>query len=58
VNGEQQITITAGAGYRPRVTMAQANMPTKIRIEGDNAYGCESAVRIPQLSYVKNLEPK
>lgn len=55
VNGKQQITITAGQGYTPRITQAKAGMPTEIKIQGRNAYGCESAVRIPELGYSKNL---
>lgn len=58
VNGKQQITITAGQGYSPKMTVAKAGMPTEIKIQGRNAYGCESAVRIPELSYSKNLDPK
>lgn len=57
VDGKQYVTITAGQGYRPRMTQAKAGMPTEIKIQGKNAYGCESAVRIPQLSYSKNLGP-
>lgn len=55
MNGKQQITITAGQGYTPRITQAKAGMPTEIKIQGRNAYGCESAVRIPELGYSKNL---
>jgi plastocyanin domain-containing protein len=58
VSGKQQITITAWQGYSPRVTQAKAGIPTEIKIQGKNAYGCESAVRIPKLSYSKNLDPK
>lgn len=58
VDGKQQITITAGQGYSPKVTVAKAWIPTEIKIQGRNAYGCESAVRIPELSYSKNLDPK
>lgn len=58
VDGKQQITITAGQGYNPKVTVAKAGIPTEIKIQGRNAYGCESAVRIPELSYSKNLDPK
>ena len=58
VNGKQQITITAGQWYSPKVTVAKAWVPTEIKIQGRNAYGCESAVRIPKLSYSKSLDPK
>ena len=57
-NGTQEITIIAGAGrYSPRITTAKAWLPTILKIQWKNAYGCESAVRIPQLSYSKNLTP-
>ncbi|MBP6911489.1 hypothetical protein KBC03_08030 [Patescibacteria group bacterium] len=57
LDGKQYITITAAQGYSPRMTQAKAGLPTEITIQGKNAYGCESAVRIPQLSYSKNLDP-
>lgn len=58
INGKQQITIIASQGYSPRMTTAKAWIPSEIKIQGNNAYGCESAVRIPKLSYSKNLDPK
>ncbi len=58
VNGKQQITIIASQGYNPKMTSAKAWIPSEIKIQGNNAYGCESAVRIPKLSYSKNLDPK
>lgn len=54
--GKQEITIEAWNGYNPKITMAKANMPTELKIQWKNAYGCESAVRIPALKYSKNLE--
>lgn len=58
VDGKQQITIVAGQGYSPKVTIAKAWVPTEIKIQGNNAYGCESAVRIPKIDYAKNLDPQ
>ncbi len=55
-NGKQQITISAGNGYFPKMTIAKADIPTTLIMQWKNAYGCESAVRIPQLAYTKNLE--
>ena len=57
VDGKQQIVITAQQWYRPRTTIAKANMPTEIKIQGKNAYGCEAAVRIPQVNYSKIIDP-
>lgn len=57
VNGKQQIVITATQGYRPRTTIAKANIPTEIKIQWKNAYGCEAAVRIPQVNYSKIIDP-
>ena len=57
-NGKQEITIVAWAGkYSPKITTAKAWIPTTLKIQWKNAYGCESAVRIPQLSYSNNLTP-
>lgn len=58
VEGKQIITILAWNGkYDPKTTTAKAGMPTSIKLQGKNAYGCESAVRIPSIQYAKNLDP-
>lgn len=57
IDNKQEITIIAwSARYTPMLTRAKAWLPTTLKIQGKNAYGCESAVRIPQLSYSKNLD--
>ncbi len=58
-NNKQEITVIASAwqGYIPRVTTAKAWIPTTLKLQAKNSYWCESAVRIPQLSYSKNLDP-
>ncbi len=58
IDGKQQIIITAGQWYSPKMTVAKAGIPAEIKIQGKNAYGCESAVRIPMLNYSKNLDSK
>ena len=53
----QYITITAQGGYTPRVTNAQANIPTKLIVKTDNTYDCSSALVIRSIKYQKMLSP-
>ena len=57
VDGKQIITIIAKGGYAPRITQAQANMPTVLNITTKSTFDCSSAIVIPQLNYPKNLSP-
>ena len=54
--GRQEVTITAGHGYEPKLTTAKAGVPTTLKLQGKNAFGCESSVRIASLNYAKNLD--
>ncbi len=56
-DGIQIITIDVGRGYSPQQSMAKSGIPTKIVFQWKNAYGCESAIRIPSLQFSKNIEP-
>lgn len=58
VSGKQEITLTVWPWYNPKISTAKADMPTVLKVVGKNAYWCESAVRIPELKYAVNLEPK
>jgi len=57
VDGRQIIDITAHGGYSPVRTIAQADMPTTIRLTSQGTFDCSSAVIIPSLGYRKNLPP-
>lgn len=51
----QYITIIAQGGYTPRVTNAQANIPTKLIVKTNNTYDCSSALVIRSIKYQKML---
>jgi plastocyanin domain-containing protein len=55
VDGKQIIEIRAKGGYLPRVTTAQAGIPTTLRINTSGTFDCSSAIRIPSLKVSKNL---
>lgn len=57
VDGTQVIDITAKGGYSPRVTEAQANVPTILRVNTKGTFDCSSALVIPGLGFRKNLPP-
>lgn len=49
--GIQYVDITARGGYTPRVTKAEAGIPTRIRMRTENTYDCSMALVIPDLGY-------
>jgi len=57
IDGKQIITIGAKGGYSPRVTEAQAGLPTVIKVETRGTFDCSSALTIPSLGYRGNLPP-
>ena len=56
-DGVQYITVTAEGGYTPRVSNAQANIPTKLIMKTNNTYDCSSALVIRSINYQKILSP-
>lgn len=54
-DGVQYITITARGGYSPRVSAAQANMPTKLIVKTNGTYDCSAALVIRSIGYQKIL---
>lgn len=56
-DGTQVIDIAAKGGYSPRVTEAQANVPTILRVNTKGTFDCSSALVIPSLGFRKNLPP-
>ena len=57
VDGRQVIDITAKGGYTPRKVMAQAGLPTTLRVSTNGSYDCSTSLVIPQLNYNKYLQP-
>ncbi len=55
VDGIQIIEIKAKGGYLPRVSVAQANMPTILRFDTTGTFDCSSVVRIPTMDIDKTL---
>lgn len=51
VNGQQIIEIKAKGGYSPRLTEAQAGVPTILKIKTTGTFDCSSALTIPELKY-------
>lgn len=56
-NGIQYVDITVRGGYSPRVTKAQAGVPTVIRMKTENTYDCSIALVINDLNYQSYLQP-
>ena len=56
--GEQQvIAIVAKGGYAPKLTTAEANAPSVLRVSTDGTYDCSSTLNIPALRVSKVMEP-
>lgn len=56
--GEAQvISILAKGGYAPKLTTAEANTPSVLRVATNGTYDCSSALRIPALQVNKVMEP-
>lgn len=54
-DGIQYVTINARGGYSPRVSVAQANIPTKLVVKTNNTYDCSAALVIRSIGYRKVL---
>jgi plastocyanin domain-containing protein len=54
-NGVQYITINAKSGYSPRVSTAQAGIPTKLIVKTDGTYDCSASLAIHSIGYQKIL---
>lgn len=57
VDGVQIVEITAKGGYAPRQSLAQANLPTVLRVKTEGTFDCSSALVIPDLDYRTSLPP-
>lgn len=56
-DGVQIIDIAAKGGYSPRVSEAQAGIPSILRVNTKGTFDCSSALTIPSLGFRKNLPP-
>lgn len=54
-DGVQYITIDAKGGYSPRVSSAQAGIPTKLIVKTNGTYDCSAALVIRSVGYQKVL---
>lgn len=54
-DGIQYVTIAARGGYSPRVSTAQANIPTKLVMKTNGTYDCSAALVIKSIGYQKIL---
>ena len=57
VDGKQIITINAKGGYSPKITTAQAGIPTVIVMTTKGTFDCASALTIASVGYRGNLPP-
>ena len=57
VDNVQTIDIRAKGAYTPRVSVAQAGIPTVLRVNTNGTYDCSAAIRIPSLGIAKMLPP-
>lgn len=51
IDGKQVIEIQARGGYSPRVTVAQANVPTVINVRTKGTFDCSSALTVPAVGF-------
>lgn len=49
INGIQHIDLTAKGGYAPLRSVAQADIPTILRVNTNGTYDCSASIRIPSL---------
>lgn len=56
-DGVQYITINAKAGYSPKVSTAQAGIPTKLIVKTNGTYDCSASLVIHSINYQKILQP-
>ncbi|MBU1293163.1 hypothetical protein KJ819_03845 [Patescibacteria group bacterium] len=54
-DGIQYITIDAKGGYFPKVSSAQADIPTKLIVKTSGTYDCSTALVIRSIGYQKAL---
>ncbi len=55
IDNIQYITVNAKGGYFPKVSIAQANIPTKLIVKTNNTFDCSLALVINEINYKKIL---
>jgi len=55
VDGVQIIEMQAKGGYQPRSVVAQAGIPTVLKMKTNGTFDCSSAIQIPSLQYSAHL---
>lgn len=55
VDGKQIVVINAKGGYQPRMSVAQAGIPTVLRFDTNGTFDCSASVRIPSMNISKTL---
>lgn len=57
MEGEKQvIEIDVKGGYSPKISTAQAGVPTVLRLKTNGTYDCSASVNIPAIGFRKTLE--
>lgn len=56
-DGTQYIDLTAKGGYSPRLTAAQAGLPTVLKVTTNGTYDCSSSISIPDYGLSEYLPP-
>ena len=54
-DGVQYVTINARGGYSPKISTAQANIPTKLVMKTNGTYDCSASLVIRSIGYQKIL---
>ncbi len=54
-NGVQYITIKAKGGYFPKISTAQAGIPTRLIVKTEDTFDCSASLVIKSLNYQKIL---
>ena len=54
-DGVQYVTINARGGYSPKMSSAQANIPTKLIVKTNGTYDCSASLVIRSIGYQKIL---
>ena len=57
VANQQIIALEAKGGFFPTMSVANAGVPSILRVSTNGTYDCSSALSIPSLSYRANLPP-
>lgn len=56
-DGIQYIDLSAKGGYSPRMSVAQAGIPTKLKVATSATFDCSASLTIPSIGYRDTLHP-